>query len=558
MLASLTIKNVVLIDHLTIDFSAGLSALTGETGAGKSILLDSLGLALGARADAGLVRHGTEQASVSVTFDLPKTHPVIKLIEEQDLESDTTLILRRNLSKDGRSKAFINDQPISVSLLKQVGALLVEIHGQFETHNLLNAKYHGFLLDEYAKHETALKDLSADWQFWKDSEKALIARQKEMDQAREEEEFYRTSLEDIDALSPQVGEEESLTQARSRLMRREQIVESLNEAKEGLNDIETKAMSVWRALERLDTEGAPAIEAMERTNAEIQEVFSALNDLSHDVENNDVSLSDIDDRLFALKAQAKKHGCSIDELSNKREEIASALNAIENQDDYLASLKKDVEKNKARYIERAKSLSLSRQKKAKTLSQLVMKELPALKLEKAQFIVDVEELDEGNWNAKGIDQIQFLVATNPGAQAGALNKIASGGEMSRFILALKVVLAEVGAAQTLVFDEVDSGIGGATAAAVGERLLRLAEQNQILVVTHSPQVAAMAGHHWIVSKAGKKEIKTNIIPLNKKEDRREEVARMLSGTEITAEARAAADKLLELRLESKHHNKSAA
>ncbi len=554
MLASLTIKNVVLIDQLTINFSNGLSALTGETGAGKSILLDSLGLGLGARADAGLVRHGEDQASVAVTFDLDEKHPALKLIEEQDLETDTTLILRRNVSKDGRSKAFINDQPVSVSLMKQVGSLLVEIHGQFETHNLLNQKYHSFLLDEYAQHDKQLKDLSADWKSWKESEKALISRQKEMDQAREEEDFYRTSLQDIDALSPQVGEDETLTNLRNRLMRREQIIENLNEAKDGLNDIESKAMGVWRALEKLDQEGAEVIAAMERVNVEIQEVLGALNDLSHEVKNNDTSLSDIDDRLFALKAQAKKHHCLIDELPTKREEIATALDAIENQDNHLAALKQDVEKNKASYIKKAKSLSASRQEKAKKLSHLVMKELPALKLEKAQFVVSVERVEEADWNAKGMNFVQFLVATNPGAQAGALNKIASGGEMSRFILALKVVLAEVGAAQTLVFDEVDSGIGGATAAAVGERLLRLAEQNQILVVTHSPQVAAMAAHHWIVSKTGQKQIKTNIISLNDKKDRREEVARMLSGTEITREARAAADKLLEPHLK----NKSAA
>jgi DNA repair protein RecN (Recombination protein N) len=366
-----------------------------------------------------------------------------------------------------------------------------------------------------------------------------------MDKAREDEAFYRSSLEDIDALAPKEGEESELTQLRSRLMQREQILENLNVAQKGIEEIEAQAGSVWRSLERLGVDGQQATAAMDRVNAEIQEVLSCLSDLSDDIENNEYSLTEIDDRLFGLKAQAKKHGCAIDELSQKREEIAAALDAIDNQDDYLISLQKQVEKNKQFYIQEADKLSASRQKTAEKLSKLVMKELPALKLDKARFEVSVETLSEDSWGSNGKDQIKFLVATNPGATAGPLNKIASGGEMSRFMLALKVVMAEVGLAETLVFDEVDSGIGGATAAAVGDRLVRLAQHRQILVVTHSPQVAAMAGHHWIVSKEGKKEVKTNIIPIFEAPQRQEEIARMLSGAKITEEARAAAGKLLE-------------
>ena len=545
MLASLTIKNVVLIDQLTIDFQNGLCALTGETGAGKSILLDSLGLALGARSDAGLVRQGTDQASVTALFETVPDHPVIKFIEEQDLESDTTLILRRIVTKDGRSKAFVNDQPVSVNLMKQIGEMLVEIHGQFDTQTLLNPKSHGGLLDAYAGHQSLIKAVKDAWEKWRKSQKELIEKQAAMDQAREDEAFFRTSLEDIDALAPKEGEETELTQLRSRLMQREQILDNLNEAQKGIEEIEGQAGAVWRALERLGEDGQEAIAAMDRANAELQEVLSSLTALSDDIDNSEYSLSEIDDRLFALKAQAKKHHCTIDTLPQKRDEIAAALDAIDNQDERLAFLQREVEKDKQAYSENAAKLSSARQKTAEKLSKLVMKELPALKLDKARFDVSVEKLDEKEWGKNGFDQIQFLVATNPGAAAGPLNKIASGGEMSRFMLALKVVMAEVGLEDTLIFDEVDSGIGGATAAAVGERLLRLAAHRQILVVTHSPQVAAMAGHHWIVSKEGQKEVVTNIIPLFETMERQEEIARMLSGAEITEEARAAAGKVLE-------------
>jgi DNA repair protein RecN (Recombination protein N) len=401
------------------------------------------------------------------------------------------------------------------------------------------------LLDEYAGHQSLIKTVKGTWEKWQQSQKELLEKQAAMDQAREDEAFYRTSLEDIDALDPKAEEETELTQLRFRLMQREQILDGLNEAQKGIEEIESQAGSVWRALERLGEDGQEAIAAMDRANAEIQEVLSSLTALSDDIDNNEYSLSEIDDRLFALKAQAKKHSCTIDTLPQKRDELAAALDAIDNQDDHLASLQREVEKNKQVYSENAEKLSASRQKTAEKLSKLVMKELPALKLDKARFEVSVEKLGENEWGKNGFDQVQFLVAPNPGAAAGPLNKIASGGEMSRFMLALKVVMAEVGLEDTLIFDEVDSGIGGATAAAVGERLLQLAAHRQILVVTHSPQVAAVAAHHWIVSKEGKKEVITNIIPLFETTQRQEEIARMLSGAEITAEARAAAGKLLE-------------
>lgn len=545
MLASLTIKNIVLIEYLTIDFQSGLCALTGETGAGKSILLDSLGLALGARADAGLVRHGAEQSSVIATFDLADDHPVQNFLKGHDIEFDPNLILRRTLTSEGRSKAFINDQPVGVGLLKNVGEMLVEIHGQFDTQSLLDPAQHIQMLDEYMGKPRELEKLKREYQEWRSKEKELKLLQEKMNQARSDEEYYRSSLEDLDALTPEVGEEEKLSNLKSTLMRREQIVENLNIAQQGLSEIESLSANVWRALDKLQEEGKPAIEAMDRATAEVQEVISSLNDLSADIDSNEYSLEEIDERLFSLKAQARKHGCTIDELPNKRDEIAEALNAIENEDSSLVALIKQVENQKSLFVEAAKKISSYRQKTGEKLSKLIMAELTPLKLDKARFEVSIAPLEEAQWSAKGMDKVEFLVATNPGATAGSLNKIASGGELSRFMLALKVILAEVGVAGSLVFDEVDSGIGGATAAAVGQRLSRLAQSRQILVVTHSPQVAAVANSHWIVTKQGDKQVQTNIIPLEKQEQRQEEIARMLSGAEITAEARAAALKLLE-------------
>ena len=553
MLATLTIKNVVLIETLVINFAKNLCALTGETGAGKSILLDSLGLALGARSDSGLIRRDADKAVVTASFDLAKTHSAFKILSSNDVEHEGDLILKRVLTSDGRSKAFINDQAVSVSLLKSIGQTLVEIHGQFDTYHLMDASNHVVMLDEYAGHGKQLVSLKSKWITWRDLKKALITAQETIEQARADEEYYRQSLEDLDSLSPESGEEEKLSRLRERLMRREQILTNLNESQISLGDIEELSGKVWRNFERLGEEGKLAVEAFSRMESEMQEVLSAIADVSHDVENSEFSLTEIDDRLFALKAQARKFECEIDALPAKRDEIAAALNAIENQDADLAQMMRDVEIAKEAYEGEAQALSVKRQKAGEKIAKLVMKELVPLKLDKARFEVAIETLDENQWNINGLDKVEFLIATNPGAQAGSFSKIASGGELSRFTLALKVILAETGIAPSLVFDEVDSGIGGATAAAVGERLAKLATHKQILVVTHSPQVAATAHSHWIVSKSGAKDVKTTITPLDSIAERQEEIARMLAGAEITPEARAAAMKLLEA-----HNNQKAA
>ena len=545
MLANLSISNIVLIEKLNIEFENGLCALTGETGAGKSILLDSMGLVLGSRADTGLVRHGQEQASVSASFHLDPKHEVFAFLQEQGLDVDGELILRRVLSKDGRSRAFINDQPVSVSLLKDIGDMLVEIHGQFDTQSLLNPKTHRSLLDEYAGCAGEVKSIAALWEAWKAKEQALIKAREDTEKARLNEDYLRSAVEDLDALEPKAGEEETLTLQRSRLMKREQILEALNAGAQGLEQGESALGGVWRALEKLGNDATEMIEALDRANAEIQEVLSQINALQDDLNESDLSLSEIDDRLFALKAQARKHGCTIDALPEKREELAGQLNAIDHQDDYLAAKLKEAEAARTAYIRQAEKIRDLRQKAAQKLDKLIAKELPPLKLEKASFVTEISPLEENEWGPSGIDRVQFLIATNPGAAPGPLNKIASGGELSRFMLALKVVLAEVGTAGSLVFDEVDSGIGGATAAAVGDRLARLSDYRQILVVTHSPQVAAIADHHYIVHKESGKTAQTTVLSLKNEKERTEEIARMLSAADITDEARAAANKLMQ-------------
>ncbi|MCB1530960.1 MAG: DNA repair protein RecN [Rhodospirillales bacterium] len=547
MLASLTIKNVVLIDHLTIEFEKGLCALTGETGAGKSILLDSLGLALGARSESALIRKGADQAQVSATFEVEEDHPAHAFLCESGLETQNTLILRRVVNADGRSRAFVNDQPVSIALLKKIGETLVEVHGQFETQGLLNPKEHRGLLDDYANVSEERAALSRLWEAWKEADQALSDSRAKMEKAKQEEEYLRGALEDLDELAPKEEEEKELTLQRERLMRRDKIFEGLNAAHQGLEAVENKMGGVWKALEQIGEEAREMAAGMDRAAAELQEVSAQLRSFSSEMEEGAGSLEEIDERLFALKNQARKHGCRIDDLPQKREDLAQQLDLIEGQDERLSDLVKRVERCRLSYLAQADSLSKTRRKSAKKLDELVQKELGPLKLEKARFETEIKRLPEDQWGPSGIDGVQFMVATNPGTPAGPLARIASGGEMARFMLALKVVLAEVGAAGALVFDEVDSGIGGSTAAAVGDRLARLSAYRQILVVTHSPQVAARAAHHWIVSKNGDKEVKTDIVPLPENTQRREEIARMLAGAEITEEARAAADRLLETR-----------
>ncbi len=549
MLTSLTIHNVVLIDRLTLEGAAGLSALTGETGAGKSILLDALGLALGMRAEAGLVRHGEQQATVTACFDIPAKHPVIRLLKEKDLEAVDTLILRRTLGKDGRSKAFINDAPVSVQLLKEIGADLVEIHGQFETQGLLNAATHGVVLDSYAGTTAAAEEVRGAWRAWRQARENLERAITEIESTRLQEEYLKYTVAELKKLDPQPGEEIVLAEKRSYLLNRDKMrgaIEQAGEILESEGGIQSQLGKLHATLARLP--GLPAVlETLTRLQNETDELSYQIENLKN-ADAGSENLEALENRYFALKECAKKHRCATDDLPRIHAELAQKLRLITHQEDTLADLNKAVATAREEYRTLAEKVSARRQKASQKLAKAVSAELPALKLDKARFTVScITGASELEWGPDGMDAVQFIVATNPQTPAGPLHKIASGGELARFMLALKLILAATSSVPTLIFDEVDSGIGGATADAVGERLARLSQTCQVLAVTHSPQVASRARHHWVVAKAEHRNaaVITRITPLKILADRQEEIARMLSGATITAEARAAAAKLLE-------------
>ncbi len=552
MLASLTIRDVVLIERLALGFRKGLCVLTGETGAGKSILLDALGLALGARADSGLVRHGADQASVTAEFELSGDHPALAILKEQGLDPEERLVVRRTVSADGRSRAWVNDQAVGVGLLKRLGEELVEVHGQFDTHGLLNPQTHRSVLDAYAGLDAQAAQVAAAHRGWRQVEDARANAAAEIARARSEEEYLRHAVAELDALAPKQGEEEELAETRAVLMHREKLVDALNAAfgdLSGDRGVERALSSAIRTLSRIaDKAGGkldPVIAGLDRAAAEASEAIAGLQAVSADVDMDPQALEKLEERLFALRAAARKHGVDVDALAALRKDMADRLLLIEDQGDLLSRLAREAEAARATYRKAAEALSAARQEAAGRLDKAVATELAPLKLEKAKFRTLVEPLaDEADWTAAGLDRVAFQVATNPGSPPGALNKIASGGELARFMLALKVVLAQTSTVGTLVFDEVDTGIGGAVAAAVGERLKTLGNGLQVLVVTHSPQVAARGSTHLKVQKSVKGEqVTTGVIELDG-DDRREEIARMLSGATITAEARAAADSLI--------------
>lgn len=556
MLASLDIQNIVLIDRLSLSGDAGLVALTGETGAGKSILLDALGLALGARAEASLVRHGAAQASVTACFDIPPQHPARRLLAERGLDDAETLILRRTLGADGRSKAFINDAPVSVQMLRDTGALLVEIHGQFDTQGLMDPATHTGTLDTYAGTLSEAAAVARAWQALRDARDRLQDAENNLAATKLQEEYLRYTVAELEKLNPQAGEDADLSEKRQRLLNREKMAATfaaaaqLVEGDDGLQTLIGRLQSVLeRSAGRDDSRMTALLDTLSRAKAEIDDIAWQVEKLSAGDADGE-SLDEIETRFFALRDCAKKHRCTPDDLPAVWADLSQRLRLVTHQDEALADLDAAVKKAQAAFETQAASLSTKRVKAAQKLAKAVNAELPALKLEKASFHVDcAPSKDPKDWNENGIDRVRFAVSTNPQTPPGPLHKIASGGELSRFMLALKVILAETGSAPTLVFDEVDSGIGGAVADAVGERLQRLSKKAQILVVTHSPQVAARARHHWHIAKSSGKDKKdavtTRITPLADMTARAEEIARMLSGADITPEARAQARRLLE-------------
>lgn len=563
MLVALSINNIVLIDKLTLNFGPGLSVLTGETGAGKSILLDAFALALGARGDAALVRQGFSQGQVVAEFDITAAGAVRDILAHHHLDAEDTLILRRIQQSDGRTRAFINDQPVSVQLLRLVGSRLVEIHGQHEERALTDSRVHRRLLDAYGGLTGEADTVRTAWEHWRELQARLEEEEAALAHMRENADYLRHTLDELERLAPQPGEEEELAARRQMMMSAEKIAEEMNAALDclaGDNGAEAQINGALRRLERhTATAGAlvePLIEALERVLAEAGEAREALERALHGTEFSPEELEQTEERLFALRALARKHRVPVDELPSLQEKFAHSLEQMADAEARLAQLRREAGEAAATYWQVAKDLSAKRRAAAARLDKAVMAELAPLKLEKARFITHLQAIDggaEGGCGPGGLERVNFHVQTNPGTEAGPLMKVASGGELSRFILALKVVLAERGSAPTLIFDEIDTGVGGATASAIGDRLARLAEKVQVLAVTHAPQVAAHASGHMRITKEavpserGEEAVVTRVATLDET-GRREEIARMLAGAVITDEARAAAGRLIGSRV----------
>lgn len=552
MLTSLSIRNVVLIEALDLSFSGGLGVLTGETGAGKSILLDALGLVLGDRADSGLVRGGEDQASVTATFEFAQLPDPIRtsLSEaEVDLELGEPLIVKRRVKADGGSKAFINDQPVGVALLRDIARNLVELHGQHDDRGLVNARGHRSLLDRYAGGEVA--GVEQAWGKWRKAEDALAQARAAISKAAEEQDLLLAHLTELAALAPEAGEEDELAGQRADMQKGERLSGDLIELQrlwEGSDSALAGLRSAARRLDRIAIEHpmlAEALESLDRAVIEASEAEDKLARAAELLAHDPAMLDRIETRLFELRATARKHNCTVDELPAKMIEMREALDAIEGGEAQIGTLERTAREAALDYQAKAEALSVIRAEAARRLDKAVAAELAPLKLDSAKFHTAVLRLPEDRWGAGGIDAVEFLISTNPGADFAPLGKIASGGELSRFILALKVALAEEGGVATIIFDEIDRGVGGAVASAIGERLARLASSGQLLAVTHSPQVAARGDRHYMIAKSSQGTVTRTSVGLLDAAARKEEIARMLSGAEVTAEARAQADRLLE-------------
>ena len=549
MLVAVSIRDVVLIDRLDLSLGPGLTVLTGETGAGKSILLDSLGLALGARAEAGLVRAGVAQAVVTAAFEPPAGHAAFALLAEHGLPLETPLTLRRVVQADGRSRAFVNDEPVSVSLLRRLGETLVEVEGQFAQVGLADPATHLGLLDAFAGLEPDRARLAGAHAAWRAAERARADAEAAIAAARAVEDWLRHAVAELTRLGPEPDEEARLDAARRRMQQNEKRVEAIAAARDELTRHRGVAFALRnavRALERLAPADdlAPVLAALGAAQDSVADAETMLDRLLADAGPDPRALEQAEERLFALRAAARKHQSSVAELPALLAAMNERLNALDAGEERLAGLAESARAARRTYREAALALSAARRAAAERLDRAVMQELPPLRLEKARFATEIAARDEAEWGADGADRVQFLVAMNPGQAPSPLARSASGGELARLMLALKVVLAKGSTVPTLVFDEVDAGIGGATAAAVGERLARLARGVQVLVVTHSPQVAAKGAGHWRVSKATAKGSTVTRVEVLDAEARREEIARMLAGERITAAARAAAADLL--------------
>jgi DNA repair protein RecN (Recombination protein N) len=550
MLSRLSIRDIVLIEKLDIDFQPGLSVLTGETGAGKSILLDALSLALGARGDASLVRHGAAQGQVTAVFDVPRNHPVRALLAENAIEDDGDIILRRLQTADGRTRVFVNDQPSSVTLMRDVGRALVEIHGQHDERALVDPGAHRDVLDAFGGHLGVVRSTAEAWRQWRACEQELSRHSAKVAAAAREADYLRAAVAELTKLDPQPGEETDLAEIRASMMRAEKIASEIHDAQDVLSGPSSplpQLASLLRRLQRKANE-APGLlddvvksldEAMLSLDAAQSGVDAALRATEYDPQR----LEKAEERLFSLRAASRKHSVPVDDLAQLRDTMVADLADLDAGEGRLQALEKQAAAAREAFDVAAAQLSSLRHAAAVGLTKAVMAELPALKLERAAFIVEMKS-DSENRMEEGIDQIEFWVRTNPGTRPGPMMKVASGGELSRFLLALKVALADRGSAPTLVFDEIDTGVGGAVADAIGQRLARLSKRVQVLSVTHAPQVAARAATHFLISKSGGSDkVATGIAEMDRAA-RQEEIARMLAGATITSEARAAAERLL--------------
>ena len=556
MLAALSIRDIVLIDQLDLNFDPNLCTLTGETGAGKSILLDALGLAMGGRADGGLVAHGVDKGSVTAVFDLEPSHPAFDLLSENEIASEEGIILRRVQTKDGKTRAFINDQPVSVGLLRRVGDTLIEIHGQHDERGLLDDAGHRALLDAYGAFEHLLKTVRTCWTSVVETRVALETHKAALAKAAADQEFLSHAVAELDELSPEEGEEERLAQERTLMMHSEKIAGDIADAERALagdKGLEARINLALRRLERTKDQAAGRLDgviaALDRTLNEAADARGQLADAARSIEFNPVELESSETRLFALRAAARKYSVTVDGLHGLREQMRFDLEGITAGEGRTRELAQALGEAETAYAVAAGALSDARSKAALRLDKAVARELKPLKLDKATFQTQVTQIELDRGGPDGIDKVAFLISTNPGAPMGPLAKIASGGELSRFVLALKVSLAAAGSASTLIFDEVDAGVGGAVAEAVGKRLAELSQRLQVLVVTHSPQVAARAGCHFLISKGSngsqsKSAPMVTRVAVLGQEERREEIARMLAGEQVTDAARAAADQLI--------------
>lgn len=552
MLSRLSIRDIVLIDRLDIDFAGGLAVLTGETGAGKSILLDAFALALGARGDQSLVRHDQEQGQVTAVFDVPRRHPAMGVLKANDIAVEDELILRRVQFADGRTRAFVNDQPVSVQVMRQIGQLLVEIHGQHDDRALVDPAAHRRLLDAFGGLVEDAAEVEKLWEARRAAEAAADAHRAEVARVRQEGDWLRHAVDELSTLAPQAGEETALAERRTAMMQAEKVSEDLRDAHTLIAGPNSPVPSLAGAIRRLERRSAlapaliePAVKSLDAALAALEDTRGQLEQALAAADFDPAELERIEERLFALRAAGRKYNVPVDELAALAQKYKDDIALIDAGEERLKELEEAARTAEAAYRKAARALSQARRKAAVALDKAVNAELKPLRLERARFSTGIDS-NEDTAGPDGIDRVEFWVQTNPGTRPGPLMKVASGGELARFLLALKVVLADRGSAPTLVFDEIDTGVGGAVADAIGVRLARLARGVQVLAVTHAPQVAARAARHYLISKdvadRGRR-VATRVTEVAA-DRRREEIARMLAGSEITSEARAAAERLI--------------